>query len=167
MEDYYDKFLQPCAIIPRQLYDIYLREAFKEGLQTKMKMTIINMPRRTLTKVAESVILIEEELLVRWKNMAKYHPNNFDSDESENNDDEHEHYEKKTKKKSKKMNIDTIKEGVYYQNCFNEGHFTKECKLLMKFYQIYKANDHNTHQCPSKAVSGSCPSTKIILVHVV
>ncbi len=97
-------------------------------------MTIISMLRRTLVEVVESVILMEEKLHVRWKNMAKYHPIFFDNDEYEDNDDEDEHYENKTKKKSKKMNIDTIKEGVYCQNSFNEGHFMKECKLLMKFY---------------------------------
>jgi hypothetical protein len=48
-------------------------------------------------------------------------------------DDEDKHYEKKIKNKSKKVNIDTIKEGVYYLNYFNESHFTKECKLLMTF----------------------------------
>jgi hypothetical protein len=65
--------------------------------------------------------------------MARYHLNNSNSDISENSDDEDEHYEKKTKKKFNKVNIDTMREGVYYQNYFNEGHFTKECKLLMKF----------------------------------
>ncbi len=83
--------------------------------------------------MVESAILVEEELLVRWKNMARYHPNNFDSDELEDNNDEDEHYENKTKKKFKKVNINTIREGVYCQNYFNEGCFTKECKLLMKF----------------------------------
>ncbi len=115
-------------VIPQQLDNIYLRKIFKEGLQTKVKMTIISMLRKTSTKVLESVILIEEDLPVRRKSMAKYCPNNFD------NDDEDEHYEKKTKKKYKKVNIDTIREGVYCQNCFNEVHFMKECKLLMKFY---------------------------------
>jgi len=47
--------------------------------------------------VAESTILVEENLLVRWKNMARYCPNKFDSDESKNNDDEDENYEKKKK----------------------------------------------------------------------
>ncbi len=65
------------------------------------------------------------------------------------------------------MNIDTIREGVYCQNCFNEGHFTKECKLLMKFYQIYKASDHYTYQCPSKEMSGNCPSREIVEVNVI
>ncbi len=32
MEDYYDQFLQPCVIIPQQLDDIYLHEAFRKGL---------------------------------------------------------------------------------------------------------------------------------------
>jgi hypothetical protein len=56
---------------------------------------------------------------------------------------------------------------VYYLNYFNESHFTKECKLLMTFCWICKAGDHNTNQCPSKAMSGSCPSREIVLVHVV
>jgi hypothetical protein len=66
----------------------------------------------------------EEELPMKQKNMARYCPNNYDSDEFEDNDDEDEHYKKKTKKKCKKVNIDTIREGVYCQNCFNESHFT-------------------------------------------
>ncbi len=53
--------------------------------------------------MAESTILVEENLLVRWKNMARYCPNKFDNDESKNNDDEDENYEKKKKKKSKKV----------------------------------------------------------------
>ncbi len=43
-------------------------------------MTIISMPRRTLAKVVESIILIEEKLPMKQKNMAKYLPNNSDSD---------------------------------------------------------------------------------------
>jgi ketol-acid reductoisomerase len=130
-------------------------------------MAIINKPRRILAKVAKFVILVKEKLLMRRKNMARYHPNNSNNDEYKDIDDENEHYEKKTKKKSKKVNIDIIKEGVYCQNCFNESHFTKECKLLMKLCRIYKANDHNMDQCPSKVVNGSCPSREIVLVHVI
>ncbi len=61
-------------------------------------MAIINTPRITLAEVVEFAILVEEELHVRQKNMARNHPNNSDTDESENDDDEGEHYEKKTKK---------------------------------------------------------------------
>ncbi len=81
--------------------------------------------------MVESTILVEEKLHVRRKNMARYHQNDFDSDEFEDSDDVH--YEKKTKKKAKKVNFDIVRKGVYCQNCFNEGHFTKECKWLMKF----------------------------------
>ncbi len=112
MEDYYDQFLQLCAIILQQLDDIYLREAFREGLPTKVKMVIISMPRKTLAEVAKFAFLVEEELHVRRKSMARYPPNDIDSDESKDNDDEDEHYKRKTKNKSKKMNIDPIKEGV-------------------------------------------------------
>jgi hypothetical protein len=69
--------------------------------------------------------------------------------------------------KSKKMNIDTIKEGVYCQNCFHEGHFIKDCKLLMKLCQICKASDHNMDQCPSKAMNGSCSLKEIVPIHVI
>jgi hypothetical protein len=55
----------------------------------------------------------------------------------------------------------------YCHNCYNEGHFTKECKLLNKFYQIHKSNEHNTNHCPSNLVNGRCPSREIILIHVV
>ncbi len=50
MEDCYDRFLQLCAIIPQQPDDIYLREAFKEGLRTKVKMAIISMLKKTLSR---------------------------------------------------------------------------------------------------------------------
>jgi len=117
--------------------------------------------------VAEFSILGEEELPMKWKNMARCCPNNLDNDESRDSDDEDEHSENKTKKKSKKMNIDIIREGVYYQNCFNEGHFTKECKLLMKFCRICKASDHYMDKCLSKAMSGSSPSREIMPMHVI
>jgi hypothetical protein len=37
----------------------------------------------------------------------------------------------------------------------------------MEFSKICRASDHDIDQCPSKIVSGSCPSRKIIRVHVV
>ncbi len=37
MEDYYDKFLQLCVVIPQQPNDVYLQETFKEGLRKKLK----------------------------------------------------------------------------------------------------------------------------------
>jgi predicted TIM-barrel fold metal-dependent hydrolase len=43
IEDYYDRFLQLCEVIPQRPHDIYLREAFREGLRTKVKMAIISM----------------------------------------------------------------------------------------------------------------------------
>ncbi len=75
-------------------------------------MAIISMPRKTLAEVAKFVILVEEQLHVRRKNMARYHPNNIDNGKYEDNDDEDEHYKRKTTNRSKKMNIDTIREGV-------------------------------------------------------
>ncbi len=62
MEDYNNRFLWLCAIIPQQFDNIYFRETFKEGLQTKVKMHIINMPRKKLEKVTKFAITMEEEL---------------------------------------------------------------------------------------------------------
>jgi hypothetical protein len=72
--------------------------------------------------------------------MVRYCPNNSNNDKFEDNDDEDEHYKWKLQRNLRKR---IIKEGVYCQNCFNEGHFTKEWKLLMKICRICKANDHN------------------------
>jgi hypothetical protein len=55
-------------------------------------MAIIGMPRRTLTKMDESTILVEEKLPMKWKNMVRYCPNNSNNDKFEDNDDEDEHY---------------------------------------------------------------------------
>jgi hypothetical protein len=39
--------------------------------------------------------------------------------------------QKPNKKKTKDYS-ETIRRGVYYQNCYNEGHLTKQFKLLKK-----------------------------------
>lgn len=72
VENYYDSFLRLCVVIKQPPHDIYLKEAFKEGLRTKVKMAIISVPRRTLVEVAESTIMIEEELLIRRRNITIY-----------------------------------------------------------------------------------------------
>jgi hypothetical protein len=73
MEDYYDIFLRLCATILQQPNDIYLRQVFQGHGRS--------MCRRTLAKVIEFIIIIKEELPMRWKNMAKYRQNDFESDE--------------------------------------------------------------------------------------
>jgi hypothetical protein len=112
-------------------------------------MAIINTPRITLAEVVEFAILVEEELHVRRKNWQDIIQiiqtlTNLKTMMMKVS------IMKRRPKKSKKVNIDAIWEGVYCQNCFNEGHFTKECKLLLKFCQMCKASDHNTNHCPSK-----------------
>ncbi len=74
-------------VIPQPLHDIYLREAFREGLRTKVKMAIISMSRRTLAMVAKLAIMIEKEMPVRRNNIARYHQE-FDNKESKDFDDE-------------------------------------------------------------------------------
>jgi hypothetical protein len=48
--------------------------------------------------------------------------------EESNEDDQWE-----SKWKEEKTQLDAIKHAICYRNCYNEGHYTKECKLLRKF----------------------------------
>jgi hypothetical protein len=81
-------------VIPQRPHDIYLRKTFREGLKTKVKMAIISMPQITLVEVAKSTIMIEEEMLVRKKSIARYCQ---DSNSEELEDDEEKKW--RTKKK--------------------------------------------------------------------
>lgn len=125
-------------------------------------MSIIGMSRRFLAKVAELAITIKEEMLVRRRNIAR-HCQDSDSDEYDELDNE----QFKPKRKGAKVWFDAYRRGVYCQNYYNKGHFTKECKLLIKKFQICKSDNHNTDQCPNKSVGGSCPTREIVPVHVV
>ncbi len=89
VEDYYDRFPWLCAVILQQPNDIYRHEAFWNGLWTKVKIVIISMPWRTLAEITKSMIIVEEELLVRWKNIARYHHVNLDNEESNEEDEDH------------------------------------------------------------------------------
>ncbi len=71
------------------------------------------------------------------------------------------------KKKERKDHSKTIKRSVYYQNCYNEGHLIKECKLLNKFCQIWKQYNHNIDQCLNKAMFRRFPLKEIVPVDVV
>jgi hypothetical protein len=62
LENYYDRFLQLCVVIPQQLDAVYLKENFREGLRKKLKLAIIGMPKATIVEVANSVRKIEEEM---------------------------------------------------------------------------------------------------------
>jgi hypothetical protein len=66
-----------------------------------------------------------------------------------------------------KDHFETYRRGVYYQKIYNKGHLTKECKLLNKFCQICKHNDHNIDQCPNKAMARRCLLKEIVPMHAV
>jgi len=68
-------------------------------------------------------------MLVRKKSVARYHQDS-NSEELEDSDEEEKW---RPKKKETKHHFETIRRGVYCQNCYSEGHLTKECKLLNKF----------------------------------
>ncbi len=87
------------------------------------------MQRKTLAKVAKSTIMIKKEMPIRKKSIPKYHQN-YDNDESK---DSNEKEKRRPKKKETKYHFETIIRGVYYQNCYNEGHLANECNLLNKF----------------------------------
>ncbi len=129
IENYYDNFLQLYMVIPQQPHDIYLREACRKGLRTRVKMAITSVLRRTLAEVTKSLIIIKLKMLVRKKSIVEYCQNS-NSEESEDYDEEEKW---KPKKKKTKDHFKTIIKGLYCQNCYNEGPLTKECKLLNKF----------------------------------
>jgi hypothetical protein len=61
-------------------------------------MATISMQKNTIVEVVEFVIIVEDKIPMKWKNMARYHQNVFDNDELDDSNDEDEHHEKKTKK---------------------------------------------------------------------
>lgn len=58
------------------------------------------MSRRTLAEVAEFSIIMEEKLLIRWKNIARYCQANSESEELDDLDEENH---SKTKRKDTKV----------------------------------------------------------------
>ncbi len=88
VEDYYDKFLQLCVVIPQQPNDVYLRKTFREGLKKKLELTIIGMLRVTIVEVTNLAIEIEEKMFTTRKS-RQFQPllDNEDLDE-ESSDDE-------------------------------------------------------------------------------
>jgi hypothetical protein len=88
IENYYDLFSRLYVVISQALlHDIYLKKVFKKGLKTKVKMAIISMSQKTLVEVAKSIIMIEEEMLVRRKNITRYRQESY-SEELEEFDEE-------------------------------------------------------------------------------
>jgi DNA-directed RNA polymerase alpha subunit len=65
-------------------------------------------------------------MLIRRNNITRC-CQEFDSKELEDFDDEEKWIPKKKKKKN---HFETYRISVYCLNCYNEGHFTKECKLF-------------------------------------
>jgi hypothetical protein len=81
--------------------------------------------------------MIKKEMLVRIKSIARYYQDS-DNEESEDSSEEEKW---KPKKKESKDHSEIIRRGVYCQNCYNEIHLTKECKLLNKFFQMVKISE--------------------------
>jgi hypothetical protein len=126
VEDYYDKFLKFCVVIPQQLDDVYIKETFREGLRKKLKLAIIGMTIAMIVEVANSTREIEEEMLTPHKSrQSQPLLDNEDLNEESANDEQ-----KKERKKNYKEQDDGYQRGLFYQKCHNEGHLTKECKLL-------------------------------------
>jgi predicted nucleic acid binding AN1-type Zn finger protein len=78
-----------------------------------------------------------EDMRVRIKSIPRYCQ---DSDNEESKDSGEE--EKwRPKKKETKDHSEIIRRCVYCQNCYNERHLTKECKLLNKICQMVKIGE--------------------------
>jgi hypothetical protein len=98
MEDYYDKILQLCIVIPQQLDDVYLKKTFREGLRKKLKLAIIGMPRAMIIKVANSKREIKKEMFTIGKNKRSRPLSNNENSDEESTDDE----QKKERRKNRK-----------------------------------------------------------------
>ncbi len=134
MEDYYDRFLQLCVVIPQQPNDIYFCEAFRKGLQTKVKMAIISMSRRILVEVSESTITMENKLPMKQKNITRYHQANPNNEELYEEDEGHH----KTKKKDTKVQFDTIKK-VFIARTIIMDTSTKNVNSQINYVKYVKA----------------------------
>ncbi len=66
--------------------------------------------------------MIEEKMPIRKKSITRYYQD-FNSEELENSNEEKK---RRPKKKETKDHFETIRGGVYCQNCHNEGHLTKK-----------------------------------------
>jgi hypothetical protein len=79
-----------------------------------------------IVEVAHSTREIEEEMLTpRKSRQSQPLSDNEDLNEELANDEQ-----KKERKKNYKEQDDGYQQGLFYQKCHNEGHLTKECKLL-------------------------------------
>jgi hypothetical protein len=76
--------------------------------------------------------MIEEEMSIRKKSIMRYCE---DSNSGESKDFDGKKNRNQTRKKIKN-HYETILKGIYCQNCYNEGHLAKECKLLNKCCHI-------------------------------
>ncbi len=97
VKDYYDNFLQLCVVIPQKLDDVYLRETFREGLKTKLKLTIIGMLRIKIVEIVNLAKEIEEKMHAphRSRQSQPLSNNEYSNEESSND-------EKKKKRKNHK-----------------------------------------------------------------
>jgi hypothetical protein len=94
----------------------------------------------TIIKMVNSIEMVGHELFATKRKL----PKEWDKFESENsvkesNDDGHQW----SKQKDEKTQLNVVRWGVYYTNCYNEGHYTKECKSLQKLCWVCKSDDHD------------------------
>jgi hypothetical protein len=139
---------------------------FRSDPHTKLKVAIIGMPRRTLVKVEDSAIKIEEEMPMKMKeHMVKHHQDFNIINESE--DDYEDKYYWRTMECKHKVKFDTYRRGVYCQHYCSKGHLTKECKFILKLCPICKCDDHNSDHCPSMSINGTCSRNEIVPIEMV
>jgi len=124
-------------------------------------MAILGMPRATIVEVVNLAKTMEEELMPSKKYSNKV------QDELKNKESDYDFDEKpqKMKKYKTKQQIDMYRWGIYYHNCYNDGHYIEECKLLYKFCCICNSDDYNTDQCTKKDIR-ECKSHMNVHVNV-
>jgi len=93
------------------------------------------MPQRTLGKVAKFAITTEEELLVRWKNIATYRQANFDNEELDDLNEENHH---KPKIWILKYNLIVLKKVFIVRNVVMKHILLKSVNFYISYVKYVK-----------------------------
>jgi hypothetical protein len=108
------------------------------------------MLRAMIVKITNSTREIEKEMPTRRRS-KRFQPL---SDSENLNEELVNDEQKKEIRKNHNAQDDKYLQGVFSQKCHNEGHLTKECKLMQTICSIYQRQGHETNDYPLNELGG-------------
>ncbi len=108
------------------------------------------MPKTIIVEISNSAREI-------FKKMPTPHRNRWFQPLSDNEDSVEvlvDDEQKNERRKNHKERNDEHWWVIFCQNCHNEGHLTKECKLRHTICSIYRRQGHEVNDCPIKELKG-------------